>query len=60
MTKPSLKEIITDAVINQLPAGWTDWTHAEAMKKWWVTFRREGGLRLSEIGDMAFRIASNE
>ena len=60
MNKSSLKEIITDAVIKQLPTEWTDWSQEEAMKKWWVTFRREGGLRLSDIGDMAFRIAEIE
>ena len=60
MTKPSIKELITGAVVKQMPDGWTDWTTEEAMKKWWQTGSRGDSLRLTEIGDVAFRLGEIE
>jgi hypothetical protein len=60
MSKPSVKELITQAVIGQMPEGWTDYTMEEAMKKWWQTGLRGESLRLTEIGDMAFRLGEIE
>ena len=56
MTKPSYKEIVTEAVIKQLPTGFEQ-TKDEAMKTWWFTGSNSDVLRLSEIGDTAFRIS---
>lgn len=60
MTKPTLKELITDAVVKQLPESWAEWTVEEALKKWWQTGSRGDGLRLTEIGDVSFRLAEIE
>ena len=60
MSKPSVKELITQAVLGQMPQGWTDYTLPEAMKKWWQTGLRGESLRLTEIGDMAFRLGEIE
>ena len=60
MTKPTLKETITEAVIKQMPGGWTDWTPEEALKRWWQKGARGDSLRLTEFGDMAFRLAEIE
>ena len=60
MSKPSVKELITQAVVGQMPEGWTDYTLDEAMKKWWQTGLRGDSLRLTEIGDMAFRLGEIE
>jgi len=60
MNKPSLKELITDAVIKQLPQAWEEWTLEESLKKWWQTGARGDSLRLTEIGDTAFRLAEIE
>lgn len=58
MTKPSLKEVITKTVIEQLPDNL--WVYDDAMKKWWMTVRSDRGLRLTDIGDMCFRHAEIE
>lgn len=47
----STKRIITDAVLSQLPDQGSD-----TIFQWWMTGRQEG-LRLSEAGDAAFRLA---
>jgi len=60
MTKLSIKELITNAVVKQMPEGWTDWTTEEAIKKWWQTGARGDSLRLTEIGDVAFRLGEIE
>ena len=60
MTSPSYKEIITEAVVGQLPAINNFTTVEEAMKKWWFTGTSSDVLRLSEIGDMNFRMAQIE
>ena len=59
MTKPKYKEIITEAVIKQLPTGFEQ-TIEEAMKTWWFTGSNSDVLRLSEKGDVHFRIAQIE
>jgi hypothetical protein len=58
MTKPSIKELITKTVIEQIPSN--VWTLEEAMKKWWMTVRSDRGLRLTDIGDLSFRHAEIE
>jgi hypothetical protein len=58
MTKPSLKEVITKTVLIQLNDD--SWTIDTAMSKWWMTGRRDGGLRLTDIGDLSFRYADIE
>lgn len=60
MTKPSYKEIITEAVLKELPSSLSNMTKDEALKLWWKTGARSEGLRLSESGDMAFRVAEIE
>ena len=59
MTKPSYKEIVTEAVVNQLPIGF-EISKEDAMKSWWFTGTNSSVLRLSPIGDTAFRIAQIE
>ena len=58
MTKPSVKELITKTVIEQIPSN--VWTFDEAMKKWWMTVRSDRGLRLTDMGDLSFRHAEIE
>jgi len=60
MNKPSLKEQITFAVIKELPEAWEEWTLEEAMKRWWQTGQRGDSLRLTDMGDTAFRLAEIE
>jgi hypothetical protein len=59
--KKSLKEIITEAVQGQLPAIAHDRvsTVDSILTKWWASGRQDG-LRLTEWGDMNFRIAEIE
>lgn len=59
MTKPSYKETITEIVIKQLPVGFEQ-TKEEAMTTWWFTGPHSDVLRLSERGDMHFRVAEIE
>jgi len=58
MTKLKLKEIITLSILKELDDG--SWTYDDAMTKWWMTMRNEQGLRLTEMGDLAFRLAQIE
>ncbi len=58
MSKKSLKEKITQAVIEQLPASKP--TLDDALSQWWSTMRQDNGLRLTDIGDMNFRLAEIE
>lgn len=60
MNKPPLKEQITDAVVKELPQAWAEWSLEEALKRWWQTGQRGDSLRLTEIGDTAFRLAEIE
>lgn len=59
MTK--LKTLITEAVLKQMPDGYyAQWTTEDALKRWWLTGPTSDVLRLTEMGDMAFRIAEIE
>jgi hypothetical protein len=60
MTKLSYKELVTQQLIKELDIDGPTWTQDEAMKKWWMVQRPEGGLRLTEIGDLSFRYAKIE
>jgi hypothetical protein len=60
MTKPSLKEVITEAVINQLPENLRMFTTDEYMRRWWQTGVRGDSLRLTDMGDQMFRVADIE
>jgi hypothetical protein len=60
MTKPSIKEVITEAVINQLPENLRMFTTDECMRRWWQTGVRGDALRLTEMGDQMFRVADIE
>lgn len=59
MIKSDLKDQILKVVLNQLPAH-VSVNLDEASKHWFIDFRREGGLRLSDAGDLAFRTADLE
>lgn len=61
MTKRLIKKQITAAVLKNLPDRLQDsQTVEEAMNKWWLNIRNEGGLRLSDLGDSMFRTAEIE
>jgi hypothetical protein len=60
MTKPTYKEVVTQAVIKQLPENLRDLTLDEALRRYWQTGSRGEGLRLTETGDMMFRVAEIE
>lgn len=55
--KKSVKRIITEAVLNQLPEHENDIEHA--ISSWWMTGRQEG-LRLTAQGDAYFKLAEIE
>lgn len=57
MTRDSVKRRITKAILEQIP-GQIDLEMA--MKTWWLDIRNEGGLRLSDAGDQAFKVADIE
>ena len=54
----SYKQLITEKIIKEL-ADDSVWTVDDAMKKWWMTPRPDG-LRLTDMGDLSFRIAKIE
>jgi hypothetical protein len=56
--KKSLKVIITEAVLEQIPA-YPDRSTEKAIGNWWYT-KNGDGLRLTPIGDTAFRMAEIE
>lgn len=58
MTKLSYKEKLTQTVLENLEGN--NWTFEEAMKRWWFNPRRDGGLRLTQVGDLEFRYAKFE
>lgn len=60
MTKLSYKELVTHQIIKELDIDGPTWTQEEAMKKWWMVQRPDGGLRLTDIGDLSFRYAKIE
>lgn len=57
MARPSKKQLITEAVLEQLPS--QSFTVDEVLFQWWMTGRQDG-LRLTNIGDSAFRLAEIE
>ena len=59
MTKTSYKETITEIVLKQLPSGF-DQSKENALRTWWYTGAKSEVLRLSESGDMHFRVAEIE
>lgn len=58
MSRLSLKELITKAVLEQLEDN--TWTVEDAMLKWWMNTRKDGGLRLTDMGDLSLRYAKIE
>lgn len=60
MTKLSYKELVTQQIIKELDIDGPTWTQEEAMKKWWMVQRPDGGLRLTDHGDLSFRYAKIE
>ena len=59
MIKSELKDQILRVVLEQLPEH-IRLNFEDASKHWFVDFRKEGGLRLSDAGDLAFRTADLE
>jgi hypothetical protein len=60
--RKSLKEIITEAVITELPSNYHDVKTTPVdnlLIRWWRT-GRQNGLQLTEYGDQMFRIAEIE
>ena len=58
----SLKETITEVVLTQLPESLQqekNTTTDKLLFRWWMTGRQDG-LRLTDIGDLAFRTADIE
>ena len=58
MTKQTYKEKITQSVLEQLNDDLISFDHA--MKSWWQNPRRDGMMRLTQIGDLSFRHAGIE
>jgi hypothetical protein len=57
-----VKRVITAAVLAQIPEHQSidlDISLDQVITKWWMT-NRQAGLRLTELGDMAFKLASIE
>ena len=59
MNNYKYKELITKSVIKELNDN-SIWNYQDAMKKWWMVQRPDGGLRLTDQGDLAFRYAKIE
>lgn len=58
MNRAKYKETITKVVLEHVDQ--TFWTFEKAMKSWWFNPRKDGGLRLSQTGDLEFRYADLE
>jgi hypothetical protein len=58
MTKLTYKEQITKTVLEQLDD--STLTFEYAIKSWWQNPRRDGAMRLTQIGDIQFRHANLE
>lgn len=58
MIKESVKRKITKAILAQIPDSHIDLNMA--MKAFWLDIRNEGGLRLSDSGEKAFKVADIE
>jgi hypothetical protein len=59
MNNYKYKELITQSVIKELNDN-SIWNYQDAMKKWWMVTRPDGGYRLTDQGDLAFRYAKIE
>ena len=60
--RKTLKETITEVVLAQLPDSLIQEKNSSVDKllfKWWMTGRQDG-LRLTDVGDLAFRTAEIE
>ena len=58
MTKLTYKEKITQSVVDQLDDNLVTFDHA--MKSWWQNPMRDRAMRLTQIGDLNFRLAGLE
>ena len=58
MIRDSVKRRITKAILEQIPN--CDIDLDRAMKTFWLDIRNEGGLRLSDVGEQAFKVADIE
>ena len=58
MTKLTYKEKITQSVVDQLDDNLVTFEHA--MKSWWQNPMRDRAMRLTQIGDLNFRLAGLE
>lgn len=58
MSRLTYKEQITTAVLEHLNSN--VWTLQTALQKWYMNPRRDGGLRLTSVGDIEFREAEFE
>lgn len=58
MTKLTYKEQITQSVVDQLDDNLVTFEHA--MKSWWQNPMRDRAMRLTQIGDLNFRLAGLE
>jgi hypothetical protein len=58
MNNSSYKELITKTVLEQTEN--SHWSYEDALKRWWINPRRDGGLRLTQMGDLEFRFAQIE
>jgi hypothetical protein len=56
MNKHNIKCIVTEAVLKELPEGKVIPIQS-AMSSWWVNFRSDGGMRLTDVGLKAFNNA---
>jgi hypothetical protein len=54
------RESITKKIIEELDKDSPMWSYEDALKKWWMVPRLNGGFRLTDIGDLAFRYAKIE
>lgn len=58
MTKLTYKEQITQSVVDQLDDNLVTFEHA--MKSWWQNPMRDRAMRLTQVGDLNFRLAGLE
>jgi hypothetical protein len=58
MNRAAYKETITKVVLEHCDQ--TIWNFEKAIKSWWYNPRKDGGLRLTQVGDLEFRYADLE
>lgn len=58
MNRAVYKENVTKVVLEHCDK--TIWTYDKAIKQWWYNPRKDGGLRLTQVGDLEFRYARLE